>query len=160
MCYFEVVVRDGFVTRTRSGWRILFHRVELDMSGLTFHEWTRMLTHHDKMWLCVSTPSNYVPLVSSSRKCFLQHLRHPVFTLKYSISFLTLLTFCTRTKIPLIMIDGRQFCVWTKEKHKIVCFSCVFLKLCVFQNCVCFTIFFSFLISQPGLWLSRRDRCI
>ena len=33
-----------------------------------------MLTHHDHLWICSSTPVIYVPLVSSSRKCFLQHL--------------------------------------------------------------------------------------
>jgi len=36
---------------------------------------SRTLTHHGHLWLCWSTPANCVPLVSSSRKCFLQHLR-------------------------------------------------------------------------------------
>ena len=35
----------------------------------------RMLIHHGHMWLWWSTQVNYVPLVSSSRKCFLHHLR-------------------------------------------------------------------------------------
>ncbi len=35
----------------------------------------RMLTHHGHLWLCWSTPTSYVPLFSSSRKCFLQYLR-------------------------------------------------------------------------------------
>jgi hypothetical protein len=30
----------------------------------------RMLTHHGHLWLWSSTQVNYVPLVSSSRKCF------------------------------------------------------------------------------------------
>ena len=53
------------------------NRVE-EESGLTVtrsKSGRRTLTHHDHLCLCWSTPVNYVPLISSSRKCFLQHLR-------------------------------------------------------------------------------------
>ncbi len=34
-----------------------------------------LLTHHGHLWLYWSTPASYVPLISSARKFFLEHLR-------------------------------------------------------------------------------------
>jgi hypothetical protein len=49
-----------------------FNRVEEDSSGLTFQEWTSDV---DTSRSPVTVVVNYLPLVSSSRKCFLQYLR-------------------------------------------------------------------------------------
>jgi hypothetical protein len=52
-------------------------RVEEAASGLTFQEWdpTQHVDTSRPPVAMVISSSNCVPLVSSSRKCFLQHLR-------------------------------------------------------------------------------------